>query len=159
MGLFDLQGNLVEDITQSVTGKIYTCLISYNVYPDNYVIMPYKMYAPPQVIWVERPAGTQLMDRLPVAVDYDWGFRSATGIDENQLSVEISVSPNPVKDILRVNASEPIKKITIYGIGGNVIKEETDVDCINMGTFPAGIYIIKVITPSGESVFKTIKKD
>ena len=161
IGLFDLYGELVEDITQSVSGKIFTCMVSYNVFPDNYVIMPFDINAP-TLIPLERNPGTAIMDRLPLAVDYNWGFRSAELIenrnDETGISMLEPVSVSLAQDVLYVNAQEEVKTIEIFDINGRLVKKVQSVTNVSIAELPAGIYIAKINTPS-ETVTTKIKKN
>ena len=161
IGLFDLYGELVEDITQSVSGKIFTCMVSYNVFPDNYLIMPYTDTPQgPEII--ERSPGAAIMDRLPIAVDYNWGFRSAELIenrnDETGISLLSPVSISLAQNVLYVNAQEEVKTIEIFDINGRLVKKVQSVTNVSVAELPAGIYIAKINTLS-ETVTTKIKKN
>jgi len=165
IGLFDLYGELVEDITQSVSGKIFTCMVSYNVFPDNYVIMPYTDTPLGSEI-IERSPGAAIMDRLPIAVDYNWGFRSVELLsqpvenrnDETGISLLDPVSVSLAQDILYVNAQEEVKTIEIFDINGRLVKKAQSVANISVADLSAGIYIAKINTPS-ETVTCKIRKN
>jgi len=63
---------------------------------------------------------------------------------------DLQLSPNPVRDILKIKAPSLIKSINIYDIYGRLLKTvninyETYV--LEMNQFSEGIYIIRVITP------------
>jgi len=159
IGLFDLYGNFVEDITQSNTGLMYTCKVSYNVFPNNYIIMPFEYVSGVPTV-IERAPGAAVMDRLPLAVDYDWGFRSmrsTTGIEETQTG-NTSVYPNPVKDVLNVSTDEAIENITVFNLSGKKVKETTSQTGVSLGNLPSGTYIVRITTDKAVETYK-IQKD
>lgn len=164
IGLFDLYGELVEDITQSVSGKIFTCQVSYSVFPDNYIIMPYvDTPAGPQ--FVERSPGAAVMDRLPLAVDYDWQYRNAafrseqveSKDDATGVSIFGSVSVSLMQDVLYVYAQENVKTIELFDINGKLVKKAESVTNISVSDLPAGIYIAKINTMSETVTHKFMK--
>lgn len=164
IGLFDLYGELVEDITQSVSGKIFTCQVSYSVFPDNYIIMPY-VDTPLGPQFVERSLGAAVMDRLPLAVDYDWQYRNAafrseqveSKDDATGVSIFGSVSVSLMQDVLYVYTQENVKTIEIFDINGKLVKKAESVTNISVSDLPGGIYIAKINTMSETVTHKFMK--
>jgi len=105
--------------------------------------------------------GKGFIDYLDVTVP---GTRalSTTNIEGADKNVEISIYPNPVKDILHINSPETeIKRITLIDLMGKVILTE-DVNniekVISIQHFPQNTYILKIETSEGESIRKITKE-
>ena len=62
-----------------------------------------------------------------------------------------SLSPNPVNTILTINSSVVLSAIIIYTLGGQPILQ-TDKTEINVSSFPAGMYIVRAVTTTGEQL-------
>jgi hypothetical protein len=64
----------------------------------------------------------------------------------NNLPVEISayIYPNPVKDMLTINATQPIENIIIYNIMGQKVTSYKGLknNKIDVSPFPKGFYIL-----------------
>ena len=76
---------------------------------------------------------------------------------ETYFGNEISISPNPVEQILNIYAIKNFNKYTIQSIGGQIIKnkEVLETNNIDVSQLPKGIYFLQLIDNQG---FTTIKK-
>jgi len=83
---------------------------------------------------------------------------STLGLEE-ALKTAISVSPNPVTDILKITSQESIRSIKVMDLyGKNQIVMITGND-IQMDHLPSGVYLVQVITDSGENaVLRVVKQ-
>lgn len=54
---------------------------------------------------------------------------------------KLEISPNPVSNKLLITNSSRLKKILIFDIRGNLIESFTEINEIEMGSYPRGIYI------------------
>lgn len=83
-------------------------------------------------------------------------FLGATDVNKNQ----ISVYPNPVKDVLNITKSDArIIETSVYSIDGKLVKTIAgDQSSIRMSDLATGTYLVKVKTSSSEKSFKIIKK-
>lgn len=76
--------------------------------------------------------------------------------------IELSISPNPVKDILTINApNNELKKMSIYNVNGTIIATETTSNQtlkINTSKYAKGIYILKLEGEKFSGTHKIIKK-
>ena len=80
------------------------------------------------------------------------------GLEENKLN-EITIYPNPIKSILRIDSQEPIKKVSIYNLLGSKLLEVLDnFNEIAMADLPAGILLVEIETEKGVTVKKVIKE-
>ncbi len=69
--------------------------------------------------------------------------------------------PNPVKDIININATDKITSIKIYNITGQlVLNKETDTENaeVNLNALAAGPYILHAFSESGSKQLKLIKE-
>ncbi|MDE6526816.1 MAG: chitobiase/beta-hexosaminidase C-terminal domain-containing protein, partial [Muribaculaceae bacterium] len=81
--------------------------------------------------------------------------------DAGRLSV--SVSPNPVDDIMTIRSGSAIRKVSVYGTTGVKVAEHTcDRACseveINIKNIAGGIYIVMTETSDGVSEHRIIKR-
>lgn len=77
---------------------------------------------------------------------------SLTEISQNQ----ISIYPNPVNDMLYINATNVEQVIVSDMQGREVLKSQ--INHVDVSALNAGMYVVKVITPDGISTSKIVKK-
>ncbi|GAF02978.1 T9SS type A sorting domain-containing protein [Saccharicrinis fermentans] len=77
-------------------------------------------------------------------------------LEEAQIKVE--VYPNPVRDVLYINADQEILKIQLISTSGKVIKASDGVSELNVQDVPKGLYLIHVTFHSGNTVHKVVIK-
>ena len=73
----------------------------------------------------------------------------------------IHVYPNPVNDILRIEAASEIKSFSLYDFRGRLLSSENvnrEFFESDMRSFPGGVYIIKMVTAGKTYTGKIIKK-
>ena len=59
-----------------------------------------------------------------------------------------SIYPNPVSDVLMIDANEPLTLISIYNQSGQCVLQTNDSQ-INVSHLPAGIYVFRALTING----------
>ena len=82
------------------------------------------------------------------------------GINSVLLATDISIQPNPVKDILTINLSSNIhlKEVIIFNSIGQKIKQvNSNLSQIDLADLSSGIYTVKIIAKEGQSFKKIIK--
>lgn len=72
-------------------------------------------------------------------------------------SDNIKLYPNPVADILKVDAPEQVTAIQVFGTDGRLAKSATGTDSIDLSGCPAGYYIV-VVTTGGSTIRQPIVK-
>ena len=73
-------------------------------------------------------------------------------------SRQISMFPNPVKNLLHLSAGENIEKVEFYTSNGILVMTSTEANNpIDMENIPAGMYFIKVYIANEVNVMKVIK--
>ncbi len=68
--------------------------------------------------------------------------------------------PNPVENILKMNANESINQVSLYSILGREIKKLTQEDLsveLDMSNLPSGTYFVRVLIGNSSGSFKIIK--
>lgn len=67
--------------------------------------------------------------------------------------------PNPVKDILSINATTTvIEQVEIYSVLGKKVKEiNADFNKVNINNLPTGVYVVKIYSEKGITAKKLIK--
>ena len=87
-----------------------------------------------------------------------WEYVEQTlSLNQNDFQNAFEVYPNPSFDIINVIVNNEINQIIIYDCLGKE-KLKTNNKSINISSFDAGIYYLKVINSTGESLKKIIKK-
>ncbi len=85
--------------------------------------------------------------------------KNTTSIQDKTSAKSISVYPNPVYDILRIESDFPLIKVEIFSIGGMKVKEfYTDFNAIQTQYLPRGIYILKIHSEKGVTAKKLTKE-
>jgi polyhydroxybutyrate depolymerase len=84
---------------------------------------------------------------------------SVEEVKPNDISILISVYPNPVKDHLTVQYANTIKEIEIYDVTGKrVYTQQKPKHSISLSGIDSGIYFLKVETDLGATFKKIIKE-
>lgn len=78
------------------------------------------------------------------------------GTGESALS-KISVYPNPAKDFINIDTTSKVSKVTIFGIDGKFLLEDTSIK-INISRLQAGVYLMKIDFADGKSSTQKIVK-
>ena len=84
-------------------------------------------------------------------------------LDNNSFDIsEIKISPNPVVDLLNVNANTAIERYKIYNVTGQILKEETvskKVFKIDMSALNPAVYFIEFLSSSNQKeTIQIVKK-
>lgn len=77
-------------------------------------------------------------------------------------SLNVSMYPNPVNDILNIETQETIKSIEVYNINGSLLHKIVNIGIrlqnqINLKYLQAGIYFVKINTDKGKKTYKIVK--
>ncbi|MDH4471297.1 MAG: Type 1 glutamine amidotransferase-like domain-containing protein [Fluviicola sp.] len=73
-------------------------------------------------------------------------------------SIDFSVSPNPVTDVLAIQSSESIHAVNIYTVQGILVKAISYSETIDVSDLPAGIYMIECISTNGSAMNRVVKR-
>ena len=82
------------------------------------------------------------------------------GVEENTAS--FNVYPNPVNDILYIEAETEIEEVVVYDMFGRHQVTETPSHqgnvAVDVSSLNSGVYFVKIVTENGETVQRFIKK-
>ncbi len=79
--------------------------------------------------------------------------------EQIQLTNEISITPNPISNVLRISSTNKIKKLVLYDINGRFVMSSLHTEEIEMIAYRSGIYILHVEDNFGnQNSFKVIKQ-
>lgn len=86
--------------------------------------------------------------------------KTTLSTDEEFSKSEISIFPNPVKDVLNFKTKEKIKKAEIYDLNGGLLKVELGIsnNQLNVSSLKTGNYIVKILTDKKSYQTKFIKQ-
>ncbi len=117
------------------------------------VIIGFRVFNADESRWPAEEVVT-LLDDIQL-----WEGVDATAVDERTLDQNVKLYPNPVDDILQINANSAMKSVKIFNVSGQVVKEITDnFNQINVTDLSSGLYIVKVGLESGTISRKMLKK-
>lgn len=136
----------------SADGHIYVGQTDYETYGNVFI---YNLF------------GTAI-DSFPADVspgNFAFDIRSTTGIPQTNLSVQLSVYPNPTSDELHINITDRYKETATLSLtdvlGRQVYQSEINTGSpttISVSTIPSGVYFLKVQTANGITVKKIVKE-
>lgn len=72
-----------------------------------------------------------------------------------------SVYPNPTSGIIFIKSEEKVNSVTLYSLTGQMLKSFKDIgneNKIDISDLPANIYLLRIITETGQKSLKIIKK-
>jgi len=75
--------------------------------------------------------------------------------DESYLN--LSLSPNPVEDILKIQSTKEISKTEIYNTLGKLVKRTLNNKTINLSYLSSGLYFIKIFSEKSITTRKIVK--
>lgn len=160
MGLFDKNtAEFVSDISKIPYGDTFICSVPNSVPEGEYIVMPYRNESGVIKV-IERTQGTNLIDRLPIMVTSK-AFSERSLVSEDNQSESISLYPNPVVDELHVKNLSGSATIQLYSLSGNLVKTAKVIsgESVDLQSIPSGIYMVKVVTESGQVITSKIKKN
>ena len=94
-----------------------------------------------------------------VTNNYTTTIQNTLGLQENDFINNISVYPNPVKDILNFKTEHNISKVEVYDIAGRILSSNSvSENKIDLSELKTGNYILKLYTEKGIMNTKIIKE-
>jgi hypothetical protein len=85
--------------------------------------------------------------------------RAGVGIEEIDISENISLYPNPTQDLLRIVSDLQIKQIEIHDVNGKLVKQIINPkQTISIAELPKGIYMLQIQTAKGIAIKKIMRQ-
>lgn len=119
-------------------------------------VITYEWWTPTFSVPVLKVTKTNdLVTSVQVADIYNVGPTSV----ENSIETKISLYPNPVKDILRINLPDQINsQIQLFDSHGKLLGDETNPHgIVDMSSYAPGLYTLRIITNRGVRAIKVMK--
>jgi hypothetical protein len=94
-------------------------------------------------------------------IDNIYMYRAATASVDKDNLLNVSLSPSPATNELRISAQDVIKNVTIYNVLGKTVvnaKINKKEDIINVSSLNTGIYILKYTVNNAVGTMKFIKE-
>lgn len=103
-------------------------------------------------------------DQSGITTAISSAISATTSIASTSNEVKLSISPNPVHEIVTISSTKTIEKIVVLSVTGEVIKEVNfangkTTQSITLSGIAAGIYTIKVTDISGKLGIQKIVKE
>ena len=95
----------------------------------------------------------------PMVIDYVRVYQNnGLGVNDNsQLNSSIQVYPNPVNDIIYLNANVPLTKLTLCDVSGkHILTQEKPKESINVSALRPGVYILEIYSGQEKSQKRVI---
>lgn len=89
--------------------------------------------------------------------DYTLNVKELLATNENSLN-NVSLYPNPVKNILTVSTTKKVSSITAYNAAGQLVKTSQNANTIDLSSVTPGVYLIKTEIDGQIQTSKIIKK-
>jgi len=103
--------------------------------------------------------GNQFSSYNGLKVEAQWKQFEVSGITPVQSNTSITLSPNPAKDVLKINGTAAQSSAEIYTIEGKQIQIINNTNNeINISQLNKGIYFIKINTGNVSKSLKFIKE-
>ena len=107
------------------------------------------------------PAGTYYFV-ISAAGEYTVDIKLASDVDVEsieELSKSFNIYPNPVNDILSIEAEAQVENVVVYDIfGRHQLEVSGQQSAISVANFNNGVYFVKVRTENGEVIKRFVKK-
>ena len=75
--------------------------------------------------------------------------------------LQVSLWPNPVKNVLNISGRETLTSVSLYDLQGRLLQVKTlngNAATIDVSTYAAGSYLVKVMTVNGAKTVKVIRE-
>ncbi|MCB9335785.1 MAG: T9SS type A sorting domain-containing protein [Flavobacteriales bacterium] len=101
--------------------------------------------------------GTSVFHYFPDDIDCSNSLTAVSSIKNNS---QLSIYPNPVKDVLRIETTEQIEQISIYNINGSLVRTINNEQngWINVAGLSKGMYFMTIKTETRITQSKFIKE-
>lgn len=94
------------------------------------------------------------------AEDYTINISSLVAVSSVN-KAQAKVYPNPVTDVVNIDASSKVNTVAVYDLSGKVVSTHTlnaVKNQINLGKLTSGVYMLKIDTENGTQTVKVVKK-
>jgi hypothetical protein len=104
---------------------------------------------------------TEDTSNMPLDIEYDiMIYDPSLGIDDAGIE-GLNFWPNPVNDMVNIQANEPIISVTLYNVLGAEVyqfKGEDNKISINLSDYARGVYLARIVSGNATQTVKLIKQ-
>lgn len=79
-------------------------------------------------------------------------------VNEHSLKTDISIYPNPTRDVIRFSSESALKQVALYTTAGNLVYSQENGSDISLAAFEQGMYLVRMTTTTGQIITKRIQK-
>ncbi len=99
--------------------------------------------------------GPQMVDKIWQIIDKL--MCTPNSLNQVNRQEDVLLYPNPSSELIRIRSAHPIKSVEVYTTLGRSMSS-VDIDKINISSYPAGVYFLRLKTKAGTSTHKFIKQ-
>lgn len=111
------------------------------------------------VVVYEDPLQSSAYNRFDADPWYAIKSKSFASLSGNTLESRIKIYPNPSKEKITIDYSNKFNQIQIFNIMGLLVYSGNSSSTIDLSNFSNGIYVISILTESGQSINKKVIKE
>ncbi len=139
------------EIQRSSDGKLWSSMNKINAKTESSVLVRYS-YADPQPLHGINHYRLKMVD-----LDNTFGFSRIVSIEVNE-GHDLSLYPNPISNILMIRGRSNILNLVIFNNSGVAVYTTSKIQNneLNVSQIPAGSYLVKITTQTGEVAVKRI---
>lgn len=113
------------------------------------------------------PEGTEIFNTAYIYFDWNEAvvtnttYNVNTSLGLNESAIISSIYPNPFTQLLTVRSNSELQLLTVMDLSGKTVLNSTGTGnqtTLDLGTCPAGVYLIRVQTESGVETARIVKK-
>ncbi|WP_338761611.1 T9SS type A sorting domain-containing protein [Bernardetia sp. ABR2-2B] len=102
------------------------------------------------------PSGTSCINNSPTGGGYT--SRKITTNNMKDITNDLLVYPNPVKDVVKIKSSDKILSIEVLNVQGQTISSTKNSNSIQLKNVAKGMYLLKITTDKGIQTKRIIKE-
>ncbi|MBX2827521.1 MAG: T9SS type A sorting domain-containing protein [Flavobacteriaceae bacterium] len=88
-----------------------------------------------------------------------WYENSTIAGLEDTNSLQVTLVPNPVADILFIQSQEPVTQLTVFDVvGKSILKKHGNLDQLDLSQLPSGLWFIKLESLQDTAVKRIVKR-
>ena len=87
----------------------------------------------------------------------DVTIAATTGIENVENAANVAIYPNPVRNMLTIEGND-VKNVEVIDMNGRVVLTNDRAGQLDMSTLAEGVYMVRVMSLSGVTAQKVVKK-
>lgn len=79
-------------------------------------------------------------------------------VNDYSKKADISIYPNPTRDVIRFSSENALKQVAVYSTAGNLVYSQENGSELSLAAFEPGVYLVQMTTGTGQIITKRIQK-